>query len=775
MDDAVSRKPNKAELMQYLERIRSLRNPKQEKKEEGFSVKYFEQNDNKRTQLSTESAFDESLNELDASALKNVLLEMKNEMGGKEASNAFDEVVSQLGGEWEKMRTADDLERLVAKMDAYNAAIDAEIDKTGAELPKEVLEELDLELPGLPGMGNLGSRMTLPQVPEKPWTINQRKKITRLNSVLARVSRDMRRDVKLTKKSIQAVYKAYHAARLSLAHGWNNVPLSVWDFLWKVFSADESVNIHRLSHISLLSRDMSEAKIVLSPAQQLVTIEAVFVDGWEAKAIDNWKRCMSTLGDDNAETFQEFWELGVRIFCRAGDLEQAQRAINKLLEKRTDPRILMPLIRTYAELGTEEGPERAWAVYRQLRELLGQDMKIEDYDQVISYFLTTNQTENALYAFVDMMSLGKIDMKGQKHLPSVIANKFFVGKWLKRLIGAGDLNGALSVVDFMRRKGVVAAPIHLNGLVGAWHRSGGVDDLEKADEMAWGMIESRIKFVEERRDEGISKTASQPAVMPFPRATLETFSLLAENYRVRGLHDRLQALWQAFRDAEISPDAFMINQLLESCIQAGESKEALGLYNAFVTEQGVKPDPYTFSALWKTLGINRLHRISEDSFFAESQATRALFAETVKFKDVFEPDGMDGQLARKILHTFRRLKDPAGLIVALTSLRDLFRFLPPEMLVLEMVLGTTKLSWDTTAHRHRLVNAKRNLDSGLVAWADGDLSKIEGNRREEALFEYLQKQFWPAEADESAKKKAFREAATQMGVYDLLRKAARQS
>ncbi|KAK7423304.1 hypothetical protein QQX98_001094 [Neonectria punicea] len=773
-DDAIARKPSPQELKQYLDRIRSLRNPKKEEAK-SFSVRYFEQSSNQRTELSSEEAFGESLNRLDASELKDVFLGIKNELGGQEEKDAFDEVVGQMGGDWDKMKTADDLEKMVARMDAYTAAIDAEIDKTGAELPMEMLDDLDMEIPGLPEMGSLGSRVTLPQIPEKPWTINQRKKITRLNSILARISRDLRRNPNVTKKSVQGVYKAYHAARLSLAHGWSHVPIEVWDFLWKVFSADESINIHRLSHIALLARDMSEAKVVLNPAQQLLTVEAMFVDGWEAKAIESWKRCMGTLGDENAETFQEFWELGVRMYCREGDLEQAQRAVNKLLERQTDPRILMPLIRTCSELGTEEGQERAWTVYRQMRERLGQYMKITDYDQVISYFLATNQTENALFAFVDMMSDGKIDLKRHTYLPSVVANKFFFGKWLKRLIGAGDLDGALRVVEFMRKKGVDAAPIHLNGLIGAWQRSGGVDDLERADEMAWGMIESRISFVEARRDEGKGKKArpvSKSAPAPLPRATLETFSLLAENYRIRGLHDRLQALWQAFRDAEISPDAFMINQLLESYLQADQAKEALELYHSLVTEQGVCPDPYTFSALWKTLGINRLHSVAEDALPAEARATRALFAETVKFRHVFGPDGMDGQLARKILHTFRRIKDPAGLIVSLTALRDLFRFLPPETLVLEMVMGTTKLAWDTTGHRNRLVLAKRNLDRALVAAADGDAAKLEGQRRAEALFEYLQRHYWPEDGDESAKRKAFREAATQMGVYELLKKAA---
>ncbi|EEU47766.1 uncharacterized protein NECHADRAFT_90016 [Fusarium vanettenii 77-13-4] len=773
-NDAVSRKPSRFELKQYLDRIKALRNPNKGT-DEMFSVRFFDQEGNKRTELPSEEAFGASLHEVDTSGLKDALIEIKNEMGGQDEKAAFQEVVDQLGHDWDKMKTADDLERIIAKLDAYTAAIDEEIDKTGADLPKEILEELDLELPGLPEMGTLGSRIALPQVPEKPWTINQRKKVARLNTTLARTARDMRRGTKLTTKAVQVLFKAYHAARLSLAHGWSHVPLEVWDLLWKVFSVEESVNIHRLSHLALLSRDMSEAKVTLNPAQQLLTIEAVFVDGWETKAIENWKRCISSLGDENAVTFQEFWELGVRMFCRVGDLDQAQRAVNKLIEKQKDARILMPLIRTWSELGTEEGQEKAWLAYRQLRELLGHDMKLTDYDQVISYFLTTNQTENALYAFVDMMSDGKIDLKKQKYMPSVVANKFFFGKWLKRLIGAGDLSGAQSVVEFMRKRGIEASPIQLNGLIGAWQRSGGAEDLDKADQMAWGMIDSRIDFVKARGSGGSSKDKAEEAagMNPFPRATLETFSLLAENYRLRDLHERLLTLWEAFREAEMKADSFVINQLLESYIQAGQSKEALELYETLVTEKGVEPDPYTFSALWKTLAVNRLHMPSAGHIPGMVSSTRDLFAETAKFRHVFAADGgMDGQLARKILHTFRRVGDNAGLVVALAALRDIFNFLPPETLVLEMVMGTTKLAWETPTHRRRLVHAKRNLDRAMLDWAEGDESRLQGDRRGEALFEYLQKQYWPEENEQG---KAFREAAKEMGVYDMMKKGAKGS
>jgi pentatricopeptide repeat protein len=766
---SISRRPNKTELNQYLQGIKDLQQQsKKEEDTEGFSVRFFEQDDHKRKELPDDEAFGNSIGKLDGSELKEALQDIQASLASKEERDAFQAVLREVGGDVSRVGSATDLEQMMQRMEAYTSSIDAEIQSAGSNLPKEVLDELQRDLRELPLSDQdddiLKPRIAVPQISEKPWTPNQRKKINRLNVVLARAFREYRRDPGLTKNTVAVVYKAYHSARLTLARGWGHVPINVWDFLWTVLSADESINIHRLAHVSLLARDMSEARVTLSPSQQLVTIEAVFVDGWEAKAIDNWKRCVSTLGSDKAETFQDYWELGVRIFCRTGDVDQAERAANKLLSRHLDARILMPLIRTLSEQETPEGQQRAWNTYRKMRNLLSSEMKLSDYDQVISYFLATNQTENALYTFVDMMSDGEIDLKKQKYMPSVVANKFFLGKWLKRLIGAGDLNGAFSVVEFMRKRGVAASPIHLNGLIGAWQRSGGATDLEKADKLAWEMIESRIRFVGSR---AAGAPTDADAASSWPRATLETFSLLAENYRLRELHGRMESLWDAFHESEISPDAFMMNQLLESHLQEGQPKDALDLYRALVKDRGVSPDPYTFSALWKTLPVNRLHVISPSALPAEIASTRALFAETVGFKAVFEPEGMDGQLARKILHTFRRLKDDVGFLVALTVLRQVFRFSPPETLVMELVLGTTKLSWESAVQRKRLVLAKRALDNELLAWAEGDASKLEAEKRGDALYEYLQKKFWPAGTD-LQRREALMHAAREMGVYEVL-------
>lgn len=736
-----------------------------------FTVRYFEQEGSRRIEL-PEQTFGRSP---DGSVLKDALLRIKDSLETKEQKDTFQSVLQDVGGtSWADFSSAQGVKQSTERLRAYAEAIDSEIEKVTADLPQEALHELrhslSSELPLLP------SRAKAPQVPETPWTTNQRRKIVRLNAALARAFRDQQRGTPLEKKMVSSVYRAYHAARLSLAQGWNQVPGQVWQLLWTVFSADESINSHRLSHLSLLARDMSEAKVALTPSQQILTMEALFVDGWEAKAIAGWKRCITTLGANDSDVFQEFWELGVRMYCRAGDVDRAEKAASTILAKGLNPRILLPLIQAFAQQrDAAEGQHKAWTTYRQLRQLLGKEMTLTDYDQVVSCFLTASQTENALHAFVDMMTNGEIDLKQQQKMPSVIANKFFLGKWLKRLIGAGDLDGAFSVVEYMRERGVNAAPIHLNGLIGAWQRSGGADNLEKADKLAWDMIASRIEFVRTRKSDS---PTTRPSTTPWPRATRETFSLLAENYCVRNLLQRLETLWAAFGEAELRADSFMMNQLLESYYQAGQPRDALALYRWLVAENGVAPDPHTFSIMWKMLAVNRLHIVAPDAVAEETVAARRLFAEMTSFRELFEPDGIEGHLGRKILHSFRRLGDKAGFLVALTALREVFHFLPPETLVLELVLGTTRLSVETAEQRRRLMVAKRALDKSLArARRTTDDGPVEHERRRrQILYEHLQRVYWPADdgdgKDEDHGRRRLVEAAEMMGVYDVLRPGA---
>ncbi|KAI1176737.1 hypothetical protein F4777DRAFT_544986 [Nemania sp. FL0916] len=608
---------------------------------------------------------------------------------------------------------ADDFKKMGDKAeDAEEEGGEGEADKRGQQSTQDtgtnaddLVDELDNES---------GSFLAIPIFGLQG---NRQDRVHRLNNWLRRCNKLLGRN-DIRPKDIQGLWKAYSSARPNMSRRWHAVPAASWDVLWRTLSADHSFNVNRMAHIYVLAKDMQQCNVPLRPDQQLLTLEAMFEDGWHEEAIDNHRRHVSTLGA-NPETFVAFWQLGLQMYCRVGDLQRAERMAGIILESPhdVDPRFVQPLIKLCAE--TPTAVETGFKLYRGLRARLGDSMTIEDYDKIISYFLASGNTEHALFIFVDMMMSGSIDLVGAKQYPPNIANPFFFGKWLKRLIGTGDLEGALGVLRFMRSRGVTPRPIQVNGLIGAWLRSGTADNVEKAEDVGWAMINTRIQFVELRRRQASTPSIHlYPSGDSWPRASLETFCLLAENYKERGLSAKMTSLWHSFQDAEIAPDSFMLNQLLSSLVQDGKADIILPTYQEMIRRFDMKPDSHTFLSLWRALPVNQFTKIQPPNIETEISRTRALFAEMVRqaanIKANRDPD-MDNGVARNILHSFRKLSDQAGLLLAYRVLRRVFDYSPPDMVVFEILLGT--LGLERLARRRegsKLIQARMNLDHYLA-------------------------------------------------------------
>ncbi|OTB18398.1 hypothetical protein K445DRAFT_315204 [Daldinia sp. EC12] len=552
-------------------------------------------------------------------------------------------------------------------------------------------------------------------LPEDDWSVSQgRRHIVELNNMIKTTGRKFFGET-LTAKRFNAAWKYYSAARVALSQKWESVHEDVWDLLWQILSMDHENNPNRMSHIHILAKDIQKAGVSLRPDQQLLAIEATFISGFKEEAITAHKKLVTTLGT-NPETFVDFWQLGLRMYCLVGDIARAERVANTLLESpyAKDPRYLLPFIRMCAQ--NSDTVEKGFEMYQRLRSALGDSITIEDYDQIISYFLTSNETEFAFYIFVEMMTSRTVDLRGARRVPSSVANPFFYGKWLKRLIGTGDLQGAYNVILHMKSKGVMPHSIVVNGLIGAWLRSGTADNIQKAEEVAWAMINARIQFLSIRKD--MQSLATSVELRQYgegwPRANLETFSLLAENYKERGIHTKMKDLWDAFMRSEIAPNSFMLNQLLFSYLQDGQGKYVAALSRDLTQHYQVEPDSWTFMVLWQALPVNRLVQLSPGQILEEIPRTRSLFAELVQSAHIFAASGIDTKLARYVLHSFRKLDDKIGLLLAYRALRQIFKFSPPDIIILELQVGSMDIERTGKGKGSlRLVHAGKQVETYL--------------------------------------------------------------
>ncbi|KAK8082114.1 pentatricopeptide repeat protein [Apiospora saccharicola] len=557
----------------------------------------------------------------------------------------------------------------------------------------------------------------------------ERHSILRLNEKLQRSAENLDRG-RLGLKDRDRLWRCYSHSRTTLCENWNVVPREAWELLWDVLAADTPDNTNRMARIYALTKDMMLAGVPMSPERHLLAVESMFIEGWKKEAIDNHRRCATTLGA-NPKTFIDFWQLGLRMHCQVGDVERAERIANIILESRpeSDARFLIPLIRAHVD-HSSAGADKAYDVYEWLASLLGNKMTIGDYDQIISLFLAANQTEHAF--------------------------------------------GARDVLLLMKSKGVVLRPIQVNGLIGAWLRSGSADNYKHADDVGWAMINARLQFVRHRRAmQGLTMQAAEPG---WPCATLETFSLLAENFQTRGLHVKVEEVWDAFAQAEIAPNSFMVNQLLSSYLGSGRGKDVASCWQRLSAEYQIPPDPWVFAVLWRSLSVNRLRSIPQEQLGSEILASRRLFADMVVHVRSFNGEGIDLSMARVILHTFRQLHDQVGLLVAYRTLRELFGYADPGPLVFELLLGTTNVA-KTTARsaqaKRRLMLAVSQVENYL-AHRQGELvsagqlganDDMTGEMKAAEMGNFLDLQL---EADISVlpdAERQFVEAASQMGVY----------
>jgi hypothetical protein len=492
-----------------------------------------------------------------------------------------------------------------------------------------------------------------------------------------------------------------------------------------------------MTHVRRLSEDIKAAGAQLNSPQTLLYLESLFIEGNIKEAVSQWESAQTTLAYDES-TASKYWELGVRMLSSDGQPERAQQATDLLINGlggKSDPRVLISIIRSWLETSDPVAVQRSWAIYVRLRLLLGPGMQMKDYDAVAGAFLAVHQTGLALAVFKDMMltedpsasdhdsvtlykrslrtvgdfksfqlSPVETSWKSQEAftaLPRNKQNKYFYGSWIKKLIGDGEIDWAAQVATLMYQRGIVPDPRHMNGIIGAWLRSGTAQNQQKAEDLGWKMIGNRIDFVKSRDQPALEaplravitfakKSFDRPSQftqVPTP-ATIETFCILINYYRIRRRGDRVQELCTAIEAAKIRPNTSFLNDLLLVGAMQDRKQWAWNTYSRLVNSEKVEPDFDTFTVLWQMLK-DHLQKKAKLDF----PSPRSLFAEMAKWRPSTERGTLSRETYELILDCFMTADDQIGTLVALRAMQRLYDTYPDEDTVRNIVLGLARTGY----------------------------------------------------------------------------------
>ena len=631
------------------------------------------------------------------------------------------------------------------------------------------------------------------------------------------------------------LWKSYVHCKANLPPFLHLIPEKSWTVLWASHHTMSTDHPQWASRLITLSEDMLSAGKELNIYQRILYIESLRrQEGRQDEAISQWQKLKGDIGEDK-KAAEEYELLGVRMFASNGDPDRAEKiALNYLRpENSEDSRILIPILSEWAQRGDAIGIKHAWALYLRFKTQVGDNMSTEDYDNITLGLLNAGRADLALAVFKDMMltgkqtdqgsielyrnaasligksqstaitpeDLNKISLAGLIALPKRFQNKFFYGKWLKKLLGMGEADAAATVIELMYERGVRPDTKHLNGIVGAWLRTGNDRDRETAEKMAWAMIHERLDLVNRRGHHDAFNTPDMPSAkgIDVPRhlrrtitpANIETFAVLLQHYGRRGQDDNVQLMQKCLAMAEIAPNFYFINHLLYVDLRKGEHHSAWERYQRMF--RNTRPDLETFACLWdcEKAHLDNLLIRAKDRF----PHPRRLMSEMINWYSLLLP-GERGlaqkeftkELHNQIIRCFGQATDLEGLIAVLYAMKESFGIYPDEETarLVSLVVGRMGIGEDKKprAGRIRKVNPQRKANATRLMQAFAiiadqrekilaeaglnDLQQCDADiQKEEGLYiltEFLRAILRRTTMDEDAVGANIKKAAREMGV-----------
>jgi hypothetical protein len=493
-------------------------------------------------------------------------------------------------------------------------------------------------------------------------------------------------------------------------------------------------------------------------------IERRFMAGKELQALEEWEAKRSEFA-----TMPEYLDVGIRLHALAGYPDKARAIMDYLLllEPDWDPTVMLAVFRAYTSSDLDQHHEEARQLYHVIKASFGSKAAVELYDACMVGFLEARSLPGAKEVFRDMVRGGILATEGSimdidgvlkrlnllyalgtniSSMTSIAIDAITVlpvayhghvfGDWMKSAVVEKAPQAAAQILDMMIQRNYEPEAFHFNMLLRALLRTKDTENILKAENIGWKMIEEARLAMQKRRPEpqsreraidkklkDVSVLDNNPAIA-VPAASVSTFALIMRHHAQNLQWEHVDYLARQLKLASIEPNCTIMNVLMDNKCRQGKHIEAWQIYKSLTDSRDspvtIFPDGESIRCLWKILRIALADPANKDD--ANLPKPRELLRETIDWWTLchmrYDADRFlqglaaadRGAITGLILHCFSYSRDLAGSLVALHVLRHKFNIYPTQKVVdiLQRQLAWVDMSEETESARIQFGFSKSN-------------------------------------------------------------------
>lgn len=530
-----------------------------------------------------------------------------------------------------------------------------------------------------------------------------------------------------------------------------------WDIIWATQAVKTFSNRNRATHLERLYEDMRSLGLSFTANQRTDYLEALYLNGKEAKAIEEWEADHSesqvgSLSDENAKHLHT----GVRLHALAGNADRARRLLEDLfgLFPEPDRTIMMLVFRAHTSSKMEKHHDIAKDLYFQIKKHLGVTIGFRDYHSCFVGFLEARMLNPAKDVFQDMVENGFLatsnsrpdveDTLKELHLlyrlgtdietmtsialhaieclpPSYHSHLYF--DWMKLTVVKKSPEAATQVLNMMYQYGSAPETVHFNLFLHAMIRTKESPNVLKAENIGWRMIDEAHKA---SASNGSLQSSDPQAPRKLPAADVTTFALIMHHHAKNLQWEHVDYLTRQLNETSIAPNHTIMNVLMDNKIRKGAYVDAWAIYKQLTNSSKgsatahVFPNGASIRQLWKMLRL----ALGDHSTRSDPNlpSPRDLLKETLDWWTLCwrRPDasrfrmglaGSDsGAISALMLHCFSYTQDLPGSLIALHVLRHHFSIYPTEKVahILQRQMAWVDLSRESSAMRGQYFHSMSN-------------------------------------------------------------------